>query len=111
MEYKNYISLKEFLIDQKLSRESCKRLFLKVCLAVSKCHLLGVVHRDIKLENVIIGMKGEILLIDFGFSEILSHENREGKFICCGTLNYIAPEVLLSKIYDRTFLTWHYISN
>ena len=66
--------------------------------AISYCHSKDIVHRDIKMENVLIDKEFKIKLIDFGFSVQLPKEN----YILhdyCGTPNYIAPEVAQREGY------------
>ena len=59
--------------------------------AIRHCHSLGVVHRDIKLENILIGQDGKIKLSDFGMARILRQDER--LYGICGTPSYIAPEI------------------
>ena len=59
--------------------------------AIRHCHSLGVVHRDIKLENILMGQDGKIKLSDFGMARILRPDER--LYGICGTPSYIAPEV------------------
>ena len=51
-------------------------------------HRLGIVHRDIKLENVLVTHGGNIKLCDFGYA---TDVNLGMKKTFCGTLDYIAP--------------------
>ena len=55
-------------------------------------HSLYVVHRDLKMENVMVNSSGELWLLDFG----LSNKWEPGSFLqtFCGTLEYAAPEVV-----------------
>jgi len=48
------------------------QIFLKVCDAVAFAHSRGIVHRDLKPENVMVGRFGEVLVMDWGLSKVLS---------------------------------------
>ncbi len=82
-----------------LPNEISQKYFRQIVHAINYCHKLHVVHRDLKLENVVIFEKlGIVKLTDFGFSN---------KFIpgrkletSCGSLAYSAPEILLGDSYD-----------
>ena len=47
----------------------------KLLRAITHCHASGVVHRDIKLENIMYGKDGEVKLIDFGMSKSVQSKN------------------------------------
>jgi len=71
-------------------------LIEKMLRAIRYCHLNGVVHRDIKLDNFIYEAPGddaELKLIDFGFACEVA-PGREDMFERLGTLSYMAPELL-----------------
>ena len=74
---------------------------------VAYCHLAGVAHRDLKLENVLLNEQGALKLIDFGLSHVYPRladgvtidRSRPLKDVC-GSKSYAAPEVLASRGYD-----------
>ena len=65
----------------------------EIILALEELHALGIVYRDLKLENIMIDSVGHIKLIDFGFSKYLGLKNEQRTYTSCGTPAYIAPEV------------------
>ena len=78
--------------------------------AIEYMQEFGVVHRDLKPENILIQkneMSGEfenIKIIDFGFSKVVLPD--ELILDRCGTLAYVAPEVLLKRGYGKQVDIW-----
>ncbi|XP_034187998.1 ribosomal protein S6 kinase alpha-5 isoform X1 [Osmia lignaria lignaria] len=69
----------------------------EVILALEHLHKLGIIYRDIKLENILLDKEGHIVLTDFGLSkEFLPHERDSNAraYSFCGTIEYMAPEVV-----------------
>lgn len=69
-----------------------------ICRALSVAHAQGLVHRDIKPDNVILTRAGEVKLVDLGIAKQMGEENsmtQTGTAI--GTPNYIAPEQILGQ--------------
>jgi calcium-dependent protein kinase len=77
----------------------------QILLAVNYLHSQGMVHRDLKLENFLYDTESgnHLKMIDFGFSKFISSDSRMRTR--CGTLAYVAPEVL-NKSYTSQCDLW-----
>jgi tRNA A-37 threonylcarbamoyl transferase component Bud32 len=97
-EYVSGCSLAEYLKSRsshKIEEYQAKSIFKQILLALDFCHNLGVSHRDIKLENILMDERHNIKIIDFGFSTYVLSEKKMQLF--CGTQNYMAPEILANQ--------------
>ncbi|KAL8709112.1 MAG: hypothetical protein Q9220_006133 [cf. Caloplaca sp. 1 TL-2023] len=78
--------------------EKVQRIFTQLVGAVAYVHNLSCVHRDLKLENILLDKNGNVKLCDFGFTR-----EYEGKMsylqTFCGTVCYSAPEMLKGEKY------------
>jgi serine/threonine protein kinase len=81
-----------------LNEHQAKFVFKQIIEGISYLHSLGIVHRDVKLENVLLDSQGTIKLIDFGVSRKLSH-SEEILTDRCGTSIYMAPEIAHKERY------------
>lgn len=75
----------------------------QVILALEYLHYLDLVYRDLKPENILIDHTGYLKLTDFGFCKRLT---RSRTYTLCGTPEYLAPEVILSKGYGKSVDWW-----
>ena len=71
------------------------RTLVQVCNAVSYAHSKGILHLDIKAENVMIGHFGEVFLIDWGVAMMLDFSGNVQRRVFAGTLSHAAPEMFL----------------
>ena len=97
MEYINGGNLFSFVKKRrKLSEKTAKFLFRQIILGIKHIHEHKIVHRDIKLENILIDLNNNIKICDFGIGRILT-SNKQLLHDKCGTPMYMAPEILLSS--------------
>lgn len=100
MEYVGKASLHSFLKtchERRLDEPEAKRLFKQIVEGLCYCHKMSVVHRDIKLENILLDSNNNIKIIDFGFSIIIGEDKKLKIF--CGTPSYMSPEIVSKTEY------------
>ena len=95
MEYINWGNLFSYVKKRrKLSEKVAKFIFRQIILGIKHIHSQLIVHRDLKLENILIDMDKNFKICDFGICIILLSQNQV-LYSHCGTPMYIAPEILL----------------
>ena len=97
-EYVDGAQMLDFIINQgKMKESQAQKFFSQLLSAVSYCHENGIVHRDLKIENVLIDSEGNIKLVDFGLSNFFDPNDKLRTF--CGSLYFAAPELLRGIYY------------
>ncbi|KAI9264686.1 hypothetical protein EDC94DRAFT_517376 [Helicostylum pulchrum] len=98
MEYVNGGQLLDYIISHgKLKEKQARRFARQIVSALDYCHRNSIVHRDLKIENILISQAGDIKIIDFGLSNLFSPRSSLSTF--CGSLYFAAPELLNAKAY------------
>ncbi|KAI7902035.1 kinase-like domain-containing protein [Cokeromyces recurvatus] len=98
MEYVNGGQLLDYIISHgKLKEKQARRFGRQILSALDYCHRNSIVHRDLKIENILISQTGNIKIIDFGLSNLFSPQSSLNTF--CGSLYFAAPELLNAKAY------------
>ncbi len=100
MEYIDGITLKEYINQQgTLSWKETVHLITQVLMALSHAHSKGVVHRDVKPQNMMLLSDGTIKVTDFGIARF-SNSTRTMTEQAIGSVHYIAPEQAKGDITD-----------
>ncbi len=83
--------LEYILKNGKLSIDASKKFLSQIISAVQYLHGMNIVHRDLKLDNILIGEEGNIKICDFGFARYFDCDGLE---TVCGSSHYMAPEIV-----------------
>ncbi|CAO3640827.1 unnamed protein product [Mucor hiemalis] len=82
---------------KSFSEGEAKTWFIQLVNAVQYCHSLGIIHRDLKLENILLDENDHVKICDFGFARQTDKNQMLKTF--CGSLAYSAPEVIQRQNY------------
>lgn len=75
-----------------------------IALAIGELHKRDIMHRDLKLENILVDEQGYIKIIDYGLAKLLSGDQLATSY--CGTPEYLAPEMVDQTGHDFTVDWW-----
>jgi serine/threonine protein kinase len=85
-----------------LKEQDSKFIFKQIAYGLSHIHCRSVIHRDIKLDNILLDCEKGVKICDFGVSKII----KKGQIIKeqCGTPAYLAPEIIIDTGYEGFFV-------
>ena len=90
---------------EPITKEQIKKIIRQLVQALTHCHEKGIIHRDVKLQNILVDDDFNIKLTDFGLCAI-----KENKFdmleSTLGTVHYTAPEMLEGIGYNESVDVW-----
>src|SRR2546427_2334138 len=101
MEFVEGCDLRKLLLDKgKLPPEQAVEIVRQVCLALEAAHSAGVIHRDLKPQNIMQDKQGRILVMDFGLARSLESGGMTQTGALMGTIEYMSPEQAMGKQLD-----------
>ena len=86
---------------QKFSPEEAVEIMRQVCQALEAAHSVGVIHRDLKPQNIMRDAAGRILVMDFGLARTIEGDGMTQTGALVGTMDYMSPEQALGKELDQ----------
>ena len=103
-------SITDYVIRKNLNQQDCLILFRDVCRAIGQGHANGIIHRDIKPNNVLVDNAGQPKVIDFGIARVIDTDVPDATAATTmgnilGTTAYMSPEQLdgdCGKVDART---------
>ena len=103
MEYVDGITLKQYLDQQKetVPWKEALHFTVQILRALQHAHEKGIVHRDIKPQNIMLLQDGTIKVMDFGIARFARSETRTMTDKAIGSVHYIAPEQARGDVTDE----------
>ncbi len=100
MEFFEGGDLNKRLAGKALAPEEALRLFRELMFALGDIHEKGILHRDLKPQNLMFREDGSLAIVDFGIAKDISAVDRTGHGEVLGTPRYMSPEQVQGRVLD-----------
>ncbi|MCX6173793.1 MAG: protein kinase [Ignavibacteriales bacterium] len=100
MEFVDGVTLRTKIKDTGLSIEEAINYAIQIGEALEEAHAKGIIHRDIKPDNIMINSKNQIKVMDFGIAKLKEGLGVTRTMSTSGTVSYMAPEQLSNSKID-----------
>ena len=102
MEYVKGLTLREIQVQNSFTPQEIFDILRQICDALEYAHRQGVIHRDIKPDNILIDQEGRVRIADFGLAKLGDSSEIQDKTltrsgVMMGTMNYMAPEQMVNS--------------
>ena len=102
MEFIEGSDLRHLLLEHgKFSATQAVEIVRQICVALDAAHMVGVIHRDLKPQNIMQDKQGRILVMDFGLARSIESEGMTQTGAMVGTMEYMSPEQAMGKELDQ----------
>ena len=102
MEFVEGVDLRALIQEtKKFPPEEAVQITEQICRALEATHNVGVIHRDLKPQNIMRDATGRILLMDFGLARTVEGDGMTQTGALVGTIEYMSPEQALAKNLDQ----------
>ncbi|KAB2005601.1 hypothetical protein ERO13_D11G258400v2 [Gossypium hirsutum] len=97
-------TLYDKILEPDMSEPKAAAYMQQLMLGLAHCHRFGIVHRDIKPDNIFFDFRGNLKIGDFGSSTWLGEVGTADGLV--GTPYYVAPEVVMGRAYNEKADVW-----
>ncbi len=102
MEYIDGITLKQYIEkSEKLTWKNTVNIIMQILRALQHAHDKGIIHRDVKPQNIMLTHEGTIKVTDFGIARFARSEYKTITDKAIGSVHYISPEQARSEVTDE----------
>ena len=104
MEYVDGRTLKEMILEEgRIHPDVALRMTIRILAAVDHAHRNGIVHRDIKPQNILVDRSGEVKVADFGIARLKASDNTriDADGSALGSVHYLSPEQAQGEVADE----------
>jgi|HubBroStandDraft_1064217.scaffolds.fasta_scaffold00001_38 serine/threonine protein kinase/tetratricopeptide (TPR) repeat protein len=102
MEFVEGRDLRSLILEKKkFPPEESAEIVQQVCRALEAAHSVGVIHRDLKPQNIMRDKAGRIVVMDFGLARTVEGDGMTQTGALVGTMEYMSPEQALAKDLDQ----------
>lgn len=104
MEYVDGLTLKEMIREEgRIHPDVALRMTIRILAAVDHAHRNGIVHRDIKPQNILVDKKGRVRVADFGIARLKASQTTQidQNGSAMGSVHYLSPEQARGEVADE----------